>query len=95
MRIVVPMAGHSDRFRQAGYSVPKPYMMMDSQPMIHWVADLFSPDDYFVFVAQKQHMENSSYREVLESATPNFDIVEIEPNELGPVYSSMAADHLV
>lgn len=95
MRIVIPMAGHSERFRQAGYEVPKPFMMMDHRPMIHWVADLFSPDDEFVFIAQKAHLADPDNRRILETATPNFEIVEIEPNDLGPVYTSLAADHIV
>lgn len=95
VRIVVPMAGNSERFRKAGHTVPKPFLLIDGVPMIHWVCDMFSTEDDFVFIVQKSHASNPDFRTILETAAPKHTIVEIEPNRLGPIYSSLAADSLV
>ena len=95
MRIVIPMAGNSERFKKKGYTIPKPFMMIDHQPMIHWVCEMFSGEDDFVFVVQKEHGENPEYREILESATPKYSIVEIEPHNEGPGITALAADSVV
>jgi len=45
MQIVVPMSGFGERFRRAGYDVPKPLIMVDGKPIIAHVVDLFSGRD--------------------------------------------------
>ncbi len=95
MRIVIPMAGQSLRFQQAGYALPKQYLPINNHPMIHWVCDMFSPADDFVFIIPKAHGANPGYREVLETVVPRYTIVETEPNTLGPVYTALAADAVV
>lgn len=39
MNIVIPMAGLGSRFRQAGYSIPKPLIPVLGKPMYAWAAD--------------------------------------------------------
>jgi NDP-sugar pyrophosphorylase family protein len=92
MKVVVPMAGQSKRFFAAGYKVPKPFILVDKLPMIHWVIKMFRPEDEFIFVCLKEHMDNPHYREILETAAPKYRIIEIQAHSLGPVYSSLQAD---
>ncbi len=95
MRIVIPMAGQSERFRRQGCMVPKPFIMVGEQPMIHWVCDMFTPEDHFVFVIRKEHGAVQEYRDILEAAVPRHTIVEVEPNTKGPVCTALAADAVV
>lgn len=95
MRIVVPMAGHSERFQRAGYTVPKPFLMLGDQPMIHWVCDMFSPEDHFVFLVQQPHADVAEYRQILETAAPRHTIIPVKPNRKGPLYTALAADDVV
>ncbi len=39
MQILVPMAGAGSRFRDAGYTLPKPLIDVDGRPMISRVID--------------------------------------------------------
>ena len=39
-QIIIPMSGRGQRFIDAGYSVPKPMIMVDEKPMISHVVDL-------------------------------------------------------
>lgn len=95
MKIIIPMAGHSRRFKDTGYDILKPFINIDGKPMIERVCRMFSPNDEFVFVCNKDHLLNDDYRKTLENVTPIYHIVEIPPHEYGPVYSSLqAASHI-
>ena len=39
LNIVIPMAGLGSRFRDAGYSVPKPLIEVLGRPMYAWAAE--------------------------------------------------------
>lgn len=85
------MAGHSRRFRQTGYSTIKPFIDINGKPMIERVCQMFSPNDEFLFVCNKDHLLNKDYRRVLENVVSLYHIVEINPHEYGPVYSTLQA----
>jgi NDP-sugar pyrophosphorylase family protein len=95
MRIVIPMAGHSRRFVNAGYNTPKPFLDIDGRPMIHWVCDMFAPHDDFVLVVQRDHAEHEVYGKILRSAARRVELIPIEPHELGPVATALSADELI
>jgi NDP-sugar pyrophosphorylase family protein len=89
------MAGHSRRFKKAGYDTPKPFILIDNKPMIEWVCQMFLPEDEFIFVCNKDHLANSNYRRILESTVLNYHIVEISPHEYGPTYSVLQAQEFI
>jgi NDP-sugar pyrophosphorylase family protein len=92
-KVIIPMAGHSRRFQEAGYTVPKPFILIDGKPMIQRVCRMFAPEDEFIFICNEEQLEaNAEYREILASIAPRTQIVTIAPHELGPVYSVLAAD---
>jgi HAD superfamily hydrolase (TIGR01509 family) len=43
--IVIPMAGEGSRFRDAGYTIPKPFIEVGGKPMIQWVIENMIPKD--------------------------------------------------
>ena len=91
-KVIIPMAGHSRRFRAAGYTVPKPFILIDGKTMIERVCRMFGRHDEFIFVCNREHLQaNPAYRDVLANIAPHTHIVAIEPHELGPVYSALAA----
>lgn len=91
MKILIPMAGSSERFQTAGYSVPKQFITIGNEPMIHWVTKMFHPNDEFIFVAQKEHMKNEGFKRILKTAATRATIVEIDAHDLGPLYSCLGA----
>jgi NDP-sugar pyrophosphorylase family protein len=95
MQVIIPMAGHSRRFKQAGYAVPKPFIMIDGKPMIQHVCSMFSPADHFIFVCNKEHLENADYRSMLCNIAENYTLVPVNPHELGPVYSVLQAEKYI
>lgn len=87
MQIVIPMSGFGERFRRAGYTVPKPLIPVEGKPIIAHVVDMFPGDHDFIFICNKDHLAEPSYRmaEILRGLVPNPVIVSVDPAKLGPV----------
>ena len=92
MDILITLAGKSKRFQEAGYLRPKFLLEIDEKPILLHVTEMFSKDDTFHFVFNKEHI--SKYPEILEIIKiniRNYSIYKIEPNNDGPVYSALKA----
>lgn len=58
MQIVVPMAGEGQRFKDAGYNMPKPWIEVDGMPMIQAVYEnLPFEDAVWTFIIRKEHAD--------------------------------------
>ena len=97
MQIVVPMSGFGERFRRAGYRVPKPLIEVDGKPVIAHVVDMFPGERDFTFVCNQEHLDKPVYRmeSILRSICPTGRIVGIPPHRLGPVHTVREAEHLL
>lgn len=66
--VVVPMAGDGSRFRQAGYTIPKPFIPVGGKPMIRWVLENMIPmsipeDQYkvkFHLIVRSSHLKDQN-----------------------------------
>lgn len=80
INIVIPMAGKGSRFKDAGYTFPKPLIDIKGKTMIEVVANNLTPhDDHrFIFICQREHYETYDLYNVLKNATNNkFDVVQL------------------
>jgi dTDP-glucose pyrophosphorylase len=96
LNIVIPMAGHGSRFAQVGYQVPKPLIPIYGFPMIQVVINNLTPRrrHRFVFICQRQHLDNYPLREVLETAAPQCTIIGIDGVTAGAACTVLlACDH--
>lgn len=92
MDIVITLAGHSRRFVDAGYTLPKFLIELDGAPVLEHVLDMFSHDDTFHFVInENQDAEVPNLASYLRSVRKNSHVNTIEPHELGPVHSARLA----
>lgn len=87
MHIIVPMCGTGERFKQAGYELPKPLLVVDGMPVIEHIVNLFPSEKKFTFVCNKDHLKTTNMREVLQRVCPTGEIVSADPHKLGPVHS--------
>lgn len=53
MQIIIPMSGFGERFRRAGYDVPKPLIEIDGMPIIAHVIDMFPGEHDFIFICNQ------------------------------------------
>ena len=61
-QIVIPMSGFGERFRRAGYTLPKPLIPVDGKPMIAHVLDLFPGSEDVIFICNEDHLFEACYR---------------------------------
>ena len=89
MQIVIPMSGFGERFRKAGYKVPKPLIKVDGKPIIQHVVEMFPNEKDITFICNRDHIQDPEYqmKEILEGIAPEGKIISIDPHKLGPVHA--------
>ena len=97
MQIVIPMSGFGERFRKAGYDVPKPLIEIDGKPIIAHVIDMFPDEENFIFICNEDHLRNPDYRmrEILDEYCPGGKVIGIPSHKLGPVHAVLQVEHLL
>jgi NDP-sugar pyrophosphorylase family protein len=89
MQIVIPMSGFGERFRRAGYGVPKPLIEIDGKPIIAHVIDMFEGEADFLFICNQEHLDNRRYNmeDILRKHCPTGKVLGISSHKLGPIYA--------
>ena len=97
IQIVIPMSGFGERFRKAGYAVPKPLIEIDGKPIIAHVIDMFPGEADFLFICNQSHLDEPAYRmrEIISQYCPTGVVVGIPSHKLGPVYAVDQVSHLI
>lgn len=94
MNIVIPMVGLGKRFSDAGYSLPKPLIMVNNKPIIQRALDSFNVKANFIFIVRKtEHSEKLS--SILNSLKPGCRIIEIDYLTHGSVNSILLSKDLI
>ena len=84
---MIPMSGSGKRFRDAGYTDPKPLIRVDDLPMIEHVVSLFPGVTNVTFICNTDDLDNTNMRETLLGICPTATIVAIAPHKKGPVWA--------
>lgn len=89
MKIIIPMSGFGERFRRAGYTIPKPLIEVEGKPIIAHVLDMFPDEKDVIFICNNEHLESKSFgmKKILMDLCPTAKIRGIEPHTNGPVYA--------
>ena len=89
MQIVIPMSGFGERFRRAGYNLPKPLIEIDGKPIIGHVIDMFPGENDFTFICNEDHLNNPDYdmENIIRHYCPTGKIFGIAPHKLGPIHA--------
>ena len=97
MQIVIPMSGFGERFRKAGYNVPKPLIEIDGKPIIAHVIDMFPGETDFLFICNKDHLADAEFRmeKILRRYCPTGRIVGIDPHKKGPVHAVLQVADMI
>lgn len=97
MQIVIPMSGFGERFRCAGYAVPKPLIEVDGKPIIAHVIDMFPNESNFIFICNQDHLNEPAFlmEAILKKYCPSGRILGISQHKLGPVHAVLQAEQLI
>ena len=95
LNIVLPIAGRGSRFADEGYDLPKPLIPIHGVPMIQLVTENLRPkrEHRFIYVCQKEHIENYDMENKLRSYTgeDNTIVIPIDYMTEGQVCSVLVA----
>jgi HAD superfamily hydrolase (TIGR01509 family) len=78
LNVVIPMAGGGTRFKNAGYTFPKPLIEVHGKPMIQLVVENLNIEANYTFIVQKEHYEQYHLYGVLEQIVPGCKIVQVD-----------------
>lgn len=97
MTVVIPMSGFGERFRKAGYALPKPLIIIDGKPIIAHVINMFPGETDFIFICNEDHLNTDAYQmaATLKKYCPTGRIVGIPAHKLGPIHAVLQVEHLV
>ena len=89
MQIVIPMSGFGERFRRAGYSVPKPLIEVAGKPIIEYVVAMFPGERDILFICNEDHLAEPKFRmrETLAAIRPDARILGVPGHGKGPVFA--------
>jgi len=98
LKIIIPLAGSSELYLNAGFHYPKPLVESKGKTMIEWVIE--NPSKHkaphqFIFIikkddALKYHLDNT-----LKLLSPNCDVVILKKNTQGSLCSVLMSIDLI
>lgn len=88
MQIIIPMSGVGKRFVDAGYSSPKPLIIVDGMPIIQHVVNLFPNENNITFICNDYHLNTTDMKKVLNTFCQSGKVYEVSVNDRrGPVHA--------
>jgi len=97
VQIIIPMSGYGERFRRAGFEVPKPLIEIDQKPIIAHIIDMFPGEQEFIFICNEDHLANPEWHmeSILRKYCPSGKVYGIPPHKLGPIHAVRQVEHLI
>ncbi|WP_113651709.1 glycosyltransferase family 2 protein [Pedobacter namyangjuensis] len=94
LKIIIPLAGSSELFANAGYYYPKPLIEVKGIPMIQTVLNnplLLDVEKSFIFIIKVEDAKKFHLDSTLRILAPNCEIIKIDNDTKGALCSVMLA----
>ena len=102
LNIVLPIAGYAQRFKDAGYNMPKPLIMADGRHIIDWAMDSIDLSDLneseykLIFIVRLDHIYDFSIDEILrQKFGSNIEIVTVDQVTQGALCTCLLAEPFI
>lgn len=96
MNVIIPCAGEGSRFRDKGYSFPKPIIDVFGRPMIQWVVDALGVDGNYTFIVKEEHRTKYNLDGMLSFiAGPSSGIISISETTDGAARTVLLAKNKI
>ncbi len=96
MNVLIPCAGHGSRFKDAGYSFPKPLIeVIDGKPMIQMVVENLNIEANFIYIVRKEHYDTYNLKSLLNILTPGCKIITVDSVTEGAACTTLLAKELI
>jgi dTDP-glucose pyrophosphorylase len=93
IKIIVPMSGSDDAFKQKGYTYSKNLIELHGKPLIQHVFEnlLQIPNSEFIFVIRKEENQKYHLHNVLKLLSPTCEIIVADAPTLGAACTALLA----
>jgi dTDP-glucose pyrophosphorylase len=91
LNVLIPMAGVGSRFKEKGYTFPKPLIEVHQKPMIQVVLENINIEANYIFLVLKEHYEKYNLKAFLKSIKPNCKIVIVDKITEGAACTALLA----
>jgi len=94
LKIIIPIAGSSELFQNAGFSYPKPLIEIKGAPMIQWVIErtLSIPEpSRFIFIIKEEDAIKFHLDNTLKLLSPDCQIIKLKKDTKGGLCSVLMA----
>lgn len=91
MQIVIPMSGMGRRFKEEGYTDPKPLIMAGDKHLIGHVLDMFRNESDILCICHTDHLQHTDMENIIHQYAPNAKVIGINKTTWdGPVPDILA-----
>ncbi len=97
LNIVIPMAGRGQRFRDAGFELPKPLIPVHGVPLIELVIGNVRPrrPHRFIFLVLQEHLEQHDVGARLRGWAPGAEVIPVAGVTEGAACTVLLAEGLI
>lgn len=96
MNIVIPMAGEGSRFKQAGYTFPKPLIDVEGKPMIQRVVENIGIEDAnYIFLVRQEHIDNYAIDKVVTNLVKKAIVIPVKELTEGAACTVLLAEKYI
>lgn len=98
LHIIMPMAGEGSRFRDAGWTTPKPLIPLDGTPLfIRAINSVKVPgvDMKYSFIVRQEHIDNQHIDTLIREILPEANIFSVQLTTRGAVETCLMAESAV
>ena len=89
------MAGEGKRYKDAGYKIPKPLILVSGKPMVVAAVESLPKADKWIFICRKEHIEDYGIDKVLKTYVPNITIIAVDKLTEGQASTCLLAKNLI
>lgn len=99
MNVVIPMAGRGQRFRDAGFEVPKPLIPLHGKPLYAWSVESLDigPSDRLIFLARAEDLVERDLEADIRARFAHVEtaIVAVDHETAGQAATVLLAEALI
>ena len=97
LNILIPLAGLGSRFKEAGYTFPKPLIEINGKAMIEVVVRNLTPkcEHRFIFICRSEHIEKYGMRSLLKLISPECVVIPINNLTEGAACTALLASDYI
>lgn len=98
LHIIMPMAGEGSRFKNAGWTTPKPLIMLHGKPLFLHAIDSVKMKDVkikYSFIIRREHINEYQLDEKIKAILPGSNVFSVAKTTRGAVETCLVAESAI